>query len=241
MIPTNIRIDHYRALRGIDVPLGDYTAMVGPNGVGKSTALDALDFFLSPAHRVDEDDLQYGMEDPISVTVTLTALNDEERTLYAESLNAAGDLVVTTLHGVKWIEDRQVMVVSVDAIESIYLYLVGCLQAAQKLRRADGDASIGQNAIDFLRSPSWAAYLRSIGERYREARKQLDDDRGYAERSFKKRETALAKSFYDLKFIRGAIDAVLAKRAVPSYAMPRNVRSLTQGGTVIPLRPVRAA
>lgn len=97
MIPINIRIDHYRALRGIDVPLGDYTAMVGPNGVGKSTALDALDFFLSPAHRVDEDDLQYGMEDPISVTVTLTALNDEERTLYADSLNDAGELVVTKL------------------------------------------------------------------------------------------------------------------------------------------------
>ncbi len=97
MIPTNIRIDHYRALRGIDVPLGDYTALVGPNGVGKSTVLDALDFFLSPAHRVGEDDLQYGVQDPISVTVTLTALSHEERSLYAESLNVAGELVVTKL------------------------------------------------------------------------------------------------------------------------------------------------
>lgn len=95
MIPTNIRVNHYRALRDIDIPLGDYTAMVGPNGVGKSTALDALDFFLSPAHRVEEGDLQYGLADPISVTVTLAALNDEERSLYLESLNDAGELVVT--------------------------------------------------------------------------------------------------------------------------------------------------
>lgn len=97
MTPANIRIDHYRALRGIDIPLGDYTAMVGPNGAGKSTALDALNFFLSPAHRIDEDDLQYGLEEPVSVTVTLTALNAEEREIYAESLNSAGDLVVTKI------------------------------------------------------------------------------------------------------------------------------------------------
>lgn len=148
------------------------------------------------------------------------------------------------LHGVRWLRDRQVMVVSVDAIESIYLYLVGCLEAAHKERRADGDASIGQNAIAFLRSASWTAYLRSVSERYREARKQLDDDRGYAERSFKKRETALAKTLYDLQFIRSAIDAVMTKRATPTYAMPRNVRSLTRqtpGSKVVPLRPVRAA
>jgi putative ATP-dependent endonuclease of the OLD family len=97
MIPTGIRVGHYRALRDVEIPLGDYTAMVGPNGVGKSTALDALDFFLSPSHRVDEDDFQYGSEDSISVTVTLTALNDDERRLYADAVDDAGNLVVTKI------------------------------------------------------------------------------------------------------------------------------------------------
>jgi putative ATP-dependent endonuclease of the OLD family len=95
MIPTQIKIGHYRALRGVSVPLGDYTAMVGPNGVGKSTILDAVDFFLSPTRAVDEDDFQSGCADPVSVTLTLSQLNNEERAVYAESLDAAGNLVVS--------------------------------------------------------------------------------------------------------------------------------------------------
>jgi putative ATP-dependent endonuclease of OLD family len=95
MIPTHIRIDHYRALRELDVPLGDYTALVGPNGVGKSTVLDALDFFLSPSGTIEEDDFQHGSDDPISVTVTLGALSEEERTAYADSLDGAGNLVIS--------------------------------------------------------------------------------------------------------------------------------------------------
>jgi putative ATP-dependent endonuclease of OLD family len=95
MTPTHIRIDHYRALRGLDVPLGNYTALVGPNGVGKSTVLDALDFFLSPSGAIEEDDFQHGSHDPISVTVTLGSLSEEERTLYADSLDGAGNLVVS--------------------------------------------------------------------------------------------------------------------------------------------------
>ena len=51
MIPTHIRIDHYRALRGLDVPLGDYTPWSPPFGVGNFTVLDALDFFLGLAAR----------------------------------------------------------------------------------------------------------------------------------------------------------------------------------------------
>lgn len=148
------------------------------------------------------------------------------------------------LHGIRWLHDRQVMIVSVDAVESIYLYLVQCLEAAQKERRANGDASIAQDAITFLRSPSWRAYLRSVSERYREAHKQLDDDRRYANNSFKNREKSLGKIFYDMDFIRTAVEAVMTKRAVPIYAMPRNVRSLlhqTQSSRVVPLRPVRAA
>jgi putative ATP-dependent endonuclease of the OLD family len=95
MIPTHVRIDHYRALRGLDVLLGDYTALVGPNGVGKSTVLDALDFFLSPSGAIAEDDFQHGSDDPLSVTVTLGSLREEERTAYADRLDGAGNLVVS--------------------------------------------------------------------------------------------------------------------------------------------------
>lgn len=97
MRPARIDIGHYRALRGIGVPLGDYTAMVGPNGVGKSTVLDALDFFLSPGHGIEEADFQHGSEDPVSVTVTLVDLNEEERTDYADHLGVNGSLIVSKI------------------------------------------------------------------------------------------------------------------------------------------------
>lgn len=95
MRPIHIKIGHYRALRDISVALGDYTAMVGPNGVGKSTILDALDYFLSPDRVAESDDFQRGCEEPISVTLTFTDLNDAERDEYAEVLDDAGNLVVT--------------------------------------------------------------------------------------------------------------------------------------------------
>jgi energy-coupling factor transporter ATP-binding protein EcfA2 len=98
MIPSEIKIDHYRALRNVAIRLGDYSALVGPNGVGKSTVLDALDFFLTPDRRVDDDDFQRGCDEPVSVTVTLTALSDDEKVRYADSLDEHGNLVVTKVY-----------------------------------------------------------------------------------------------------------------------------------------------
>jgi predicted ATPase len=99
MRPTHIKIGHYRALRGISVPLGDYTAMVGPNGVGKSTVLDAVDFFLDPDSNVHDDDFQRGCEEAVSVTMTFTDLNEEECGQYNDVLDENGSLTVTKTCG----------------------------------------------------------------------------------------------------------------------------------------------
>jgi energy-coupling factor transporter ATP-binding protein EcfA2 len=94
MLPEKITINHFRALRDCELTLSDNTVLVGSNGAGKSTVLKALLFFFTPVG-VSSDDLQYGYDDDVSVTVVLTALSAEEQEQYTDFLNESGRLVVT--------------------------------------------------------------------------------------------------------------------------------------------------
>jgi len=95
MLPTKVVVNHYRALRDCSVDLSDYTALVGQNGAGKSTVLQALRFFFDPSKGADSTDAHEGCEDGIAVTVTLADLSEPEREQYAEFLADDGTLTVT--------------------------------------------------------------------------------------------------------------------------------------------------
>lgn len=43
---THVAIKNFRCLEEVDVPLGPLTAIVGPNGVGKTTLLRAIELVL---------------------------------------------------------------------------------------------------------------------------------------------------------------------------------------------------
>lgn len=79
---AEVRIEGYRCLQNVTVPIDEYTALVGTNGAGKSTVLYALDWFFNGG-TLEAEDLCKSMaaeEDrAISVTVTFEKLTDRDR------------------------------------------------------------------------------------------------------------------------------------------------------------------
>lgn len=95
MLPIRMVIHHFRAIRNCAVDLTDYTVLVGQNGAGKSTVLQALLYFFDPVAAIDEDDLHRDYSDEVAITVTLSELSERERALYAGALDGAGNLTAT--------------------------------------------------------------------------------------------------------------------------------------------------
>jgi putative ATP-dependent endonuclease of OLD family len=76
------RVKNFRCLEDVEVHFDDVTTFIGPNGVGKSTVLRALDWFFngSKGEPLQEDDLTHGSESgEISVEVEFDSLTDMDR------------------------------------------------------------------------------------------------------------------------------------------------------------------
>lgn len=76
-----VHIQNFRTLEDVTIEFDSITTFIGPNGVGKSTVLRALDWFFNgkPGDLVDED-CSFGNADrPISVSVTFDGLTDRDR------------------------------------------------------------------------------------------------------------------------------------------------------------------
>jgi len=66
----SIHIRNFRSLQDMEVRLGDITILIGANGTGKTTVLDALDLFASKKPSVAKED--YNLKDsPIDITLTI--------------------------------------------------------------------------------------------------------------------------------------------------------------------------
>ncbi|MFC4049280.1 ATP-dependent endonuclease [Actinomadura syzygii] len=87
-------IRNYRCLRDVDIRFDDITTFIGPNGVGKSAVLRALEWFFNgpPGGRgLTEDDVWAGAErKQISVGVEFSDLTDTDRNALGKY--AAGDV-----------------------------------------------------------------------------------------------------------------------------------------------------
>lgn len=78
----SVKIKNFRALRDAEIEFDSVTTFIGPNGVGKSTVLRALDWFFNrgKGQELTEDDYSFGVVDEdISVQVTFTDLTDTDR------------------------------------------------------------------------------------------------------------------------------------------------------------------
>lgn len=78
----SVGIKNFRALRDAEIEFDSVTTFIGPNGVGKSTVLRALDWFFNrgKGHELTEDDYSFGVTDEdISVRVTFADLTPTDR------------------------------------------------------------------------------------------------------------------------------------------------------------------
>lgn len=66
----SVRIENYRCLGDVEIGLDEVTTLIGPNGVGKSTVLRALDWFFNGGS-LAADDLTAGSPEGATVAVTV--------------------------------------------------------------------------------------------------------------------------------------------------------------------------
>jgi len=94
MLIRSIRVERFRSLYDATLQFDDLTALVGPNGCGKSSFLRALDTFYSTTPVIEKDDFyNCDTSEEIVIAVTYTALSDAARDLFGLYL-VDGDLTV---------------------------------------------------------------------------------------------------------------------------------------------------
>ena len=98
----SVRIENFRSYADVTVSLNDYTCLVGPNGVGKSTVLTALNVFFretesaqtSLSQLCKEDFHCRNIEEPIHITITFTDLSEEAQQDFSDYFRQ-GKLIVS--------------------------------------------------------------------------------------------------------------------------------------------------
>lgn len=88
---AEVEISNFRTLYEAKIKFYNVTSFVGPNGVGKSTVLYALDWFFNGgrAGMLTPQDATYGHEqENIEVRVTFDDLNDNDRAVLGKYVNA---------------------------------------------------------------------------------------------------------------------------------------------------------
>ncbi|WP_443447251.1 AAA family ATPase [Glutamicibacter ardleyensis] len=80
---SKVRIENFRSLKDVSIDFESITSFVGPNGVGKSSVLRALDWFFAPIGKtplLDDDDVTHGcVGETIRVEVQFEGLSDDDR------------------------------------------------------------------------------------------------------------------------------------------------------------------
>lgn len=99
---SSLRIQNLRSCKDVEVPLNDYTCLVGANGAGKSTILCALNVFFRQAENstvdgsflFEEDFNKKITDEPVRITVTFTDLEPDAQNDFADYYRQ-GKLVIT--------------------------------------------------------------------------------------------------------------------------------------------------
>ena len=86
---SRVVVKNFRMLKDVDISFSEVTTFVGPNGVGKSTILKALDwFFNGRPGELDDSDCSYGCsEEDIEVRVTFNNLTEADRQILGKYSN----------------------------------------------------------------------------------------------------------------------------------------------------------
>jgi predicted ATP-dependent endonuclease of OLD family len=90
---SRVRIRNFRCLEDVEVRVDDVTTLIGPNGVGKSTVLRALDWFFNGPKASDlaDDDLTRGADGELSVEVEFERLTEQDRAALGNHVTVDSD------------------------------------------------------------------------------------------------------------------------------------------------------
>ncbi len=108
----SVRIENFRSAKDLTILLGNYNCLVGPNGGGKSTILNALNVFFRESrssmvnlHELSKEDFHLkDTTNPIRITVTFTDLSPEATETLKDYVRQ-DKLVVTAV--AKWSDETQ--------------------------------------------------------------------------------------------------------------------------------------
>jgi putative ATP-dependent endonuclease of OLD family len=104
MIVKSVQIKQYRCIQEETLSCGALTVLVGANGTGKSSFLQALDLFYAPKPSLDDEDLCHHRDgDVVEITVTYTHLSGEAQAQFAKYVQGS-DLAITRV--LKFIDGR---------------------------------------------------------------------------------------------------------------------------------------
>ncbi len=96
---AELKVEGFRSLRDVTIPLEAVTAFIGPNGSGKSSALAGLRLFFRPDEAISEEDYWRGQDgacaNRVALSVTFTALSEAEAAVFCDYMTTCGDLTVT--------------------------------------------------------------------------------------------------------------------------------------------------
>lgn len=77
---VEIEVNNFRSLRAVKMPLDELTVLIGRNGAGKSSLLQALDLFFNPNAKYSEEDFyNRDTSKPIRIAIKFRLENDKER------------------------------------------------------------------------------------------------------------------------------------------------------------------
>jgi putative ATP-dependent endonuclease of OLD family len=88
---ASVRVEGFRCLNDVEVPVDDLLILLGGNNAGKSSFLRALDFFFNGA-QLAQDDVFGRAERPIAVEATFSDLSPADRDAF--TIYAQGDQMV---------------------------------------------------------------------------------------------------------------------------------------------------
>ena len=67
-----IKIENFRSIRNQEIELRNYTILIGDNGSGKTSVIEAINFALSPSYlsgRIKHTDFYNGEDNPIHIEI----------------------------------------------------------------------------------------------------------------------------------------------------------------------------
>lgn len=90
-----VHIMNFRHIDDVEIQIGDMLALIGPNNVGKSSILRAIQYFCEPVTQIPDADYNESNGYPdIEVTIEFTNLSPETKERYHSRLLAGDRLVV---------------------------------------------------------------------------------------------------------------------------------------------------